>query len=214
MPVINVWSKVGVSVQTVLAAAVPITSITKANPAVVTRAAHGFTNGQVVKLSGMTGMSELDNKVVEVANVTTGTYELKGEDSTLYGTFASGNAQLVTFGAAAATIQDVNSSGGEAAAITVTTIHDDTEKQIPGTFSALSYSFGNLWDTSDAALIELAKASRAKATRSIRLTFSSGAKVYFDCYPSALLAPGGSTGGAVTTPTSFNLTGPITAYAS
>ena len=35
----------------------PITGITKANPAVVSSAAHGLSNGDVVKLSGIVGMT-------------------------------------------------------------------------------------------------------------------------------------------------------------
>lgn len=214
MPTLNVWTKVAVSVQTVLAASKTITAITKASPAVATSTSHGFTNGQELKLGSVTGMSELNNKVIRAANITANTFEIEGVDSTLYGTFISGNASLITFGAACSTIQDVNSSGGEAAALKATTIHDDTEKEVPGNFSALSYSFGNLWDPADAALIELAKASTVKATRCIRLSFASGAKVYFDCYPAALLNPGGTAGELVTTPTSFKLTGPVTAYAT
>lgn len=213
MAQINVWSKVSVAVQTALAAAKTISAISRASPAVVTSAAHGYANGQEVKLT-VSGMIELNNTVVKVANVAAGTYELEGIDSTLFNTFASGSAQLVTFGAAAATFQDVSSSGGEAASIATTTIHDDTDKEIPGTKSALSYSFGSLWDPTDPALIELKKADNVKGTRAIKLTFATGAKVLFDCYPSVSMAPGGSTGQAVTTPVNFKLTGAINAYAS
>lgn len=210
---INVWTKVAVAVQTVLAAAKTITAISKASPAVVSSTGHGYTTGQEIKLS-INGMIELNNAVVKVTNVTADSYSLDGIDSTLFNTFASGSGQLVTFGAAAATFQDVNASGGEAGEIDVTTIHDDTSKIVPGVKSALSYSFGSLWDPADAALIELKKADNVKGTRSIKLTFSTGAKVMFDCYPTVSMAPGGSTGGAVTTPVSFKLTGPVFAYAT
>lgn len=210
---INVWSKVAVAVQTALAASKTITAISKASPAVVSAATHGFTNGQEVKLT-VSGMIELNYAVVKVANVAAGTFELEGIDSTLFNTFATGGAQLVTFGASAATFQDVSPSGGEATGIDVTTMHDDTSKEIPGIKSALSYSFGSLWDPADPALIELKKADNVKGTRAIKLTFATGAKVMFDCYPSVSMAPGGSTGGAVTTPVSFKLSGPVNAYAS
>lgn len=213
MAQINVWSKVAVAVQTVLAASKTITAITKASPAVASSTAHGFTNGQEVKLS-VNGMLEVNNKVVRVANVAANTFELEGVDSTLFNTFTSGGAQLITFGASAATFQDVNGSGGEAKDVDITTVHDDTDKIIPGTKSALSFSFGSLWDPTDAALIELKKADSVKGTRSVKLTFSTGANVYFDCYPTATLAPGGSKGEAVTTPVSFKLTGDVTAYST
>ena len=211
--VTNVWSKVAVSIQTALAAADTITAITKANPAVASSTAHGMTNGDVCKISAA-GMIEVNNMVVEVANVTANTIELKGVDSTLFNTFTSGSSQAVTFGAAAATITDVSSSGGEAKAIDITTIHDDTDREIPGNSTAISYSFNNIWDPADPALIELKKATLVKGTRSIKLTFATGAKVYYDCYPSTSLAPGGSKGEVVSTPASFKLTGPVTAYAS
>lgn len=209
----NVWTKVAVAVQTALASAKSITAITKANPAVCTSTAHGYANGNEVKLL-IVGMLELNYWVGRVANVTANTFELEGVDSTLFNTFTSGTAQVITFGAAAATMQDVNASGGEAKAVDITTIHDDTDKEIPGSKTALSYSFGNLWDPADPALIELKKADNVKGTRCMRFSFASGAKVYFDSYPSASLAPGGSKGEAVTTQTSFKLTGPITAYAT
>ena len=209
----NVWSKVAVAVQTVLAASKTVTAITKASPAVASSTAHGFTNGQEVKLV-VAGMLEVNNKVVRVANVAANTFELEGVDSTLFNTFTSGTAALITFGAAAATFQDVNSSGGEAKDVDITTIHDDTDKTIPGSKTALSYSFGSLWDPTDPALIELKKADSVKGTRAIKLSFATGAKVYFDCYPTASLAPGGSKGEAVVTPVSFKLTGDVTAYST
>lgn len=213
MAQINVWSKVQVAVQTVLAAAKTVTAITKASPAVVTAVAHGYTTGQEVKLS-VAGMIELNNAVVKITQVTADTFSLDSIDSTLFATFTTGSAQLVTFGASAATFQDVNASGGEAGVIPTTTIHDDTEKEIPGVKSALAYSFGSLWDPTDPALIELKKADSVKGTRCVKITFATGARVLFDCYPTVSLAPGGSTGGVVTTPVAFKLTGPINSYAS
>lgn len=213
MAVVNIWSKVAVAIQTVLAAPKVISAITKANPAVVTAAAHGYANGDVVLLK-LNGMIEANFGVYEVANQSAGTFELKGVDSTLFNTFTSGTAEAVTLGAAASTIQDVNASGGEPKATDITTIHDDTDREIPGNKSALSYSFGNIWDPSDAALLELKKADNVGGERVIKFTFRTGAKVYFNSYPSASLAPGGSKGEVVTTQTGFKLRGPITAYAS
>lgn len=211
--VVNVWSKVAVAVQTVLAAPKVVTAITKANPAVVSIATHGYLAGDAIVLK-VSGMSEINYGVFEVANPTAGTLELKGVDSTLFNTFTSGTAELITFGAAAATITDVSQSGGENQPIPSTTIHDDTDKEVPGNNSAISYNFTNIWDPADPALVELRKAYSVKGDRALRLTFATGAKVYFDAYPSVSLAPGGSAGGLVTTPSGFKLRGPITSYAS
>jgi hypothetical protein len=54
-----------------------ITNITNANPGVVTRVAHGLSNGDRIILSSIAGMTELNGREVQVANVTANTFELR-----------------------------------------------------------------------------------------------------------------------------------------
>ena len=68
----------------------PIEAITKANPAVVTSTAHGFTNGDQVVITGVRGMTKVNAKSYTVAGVTTNTFQLAGVDSTAYATYISG----------------------------------------------------------------------------------------------------------------------------
>lgn len=213
MPTINVWNKVAVAVQTALGAAKTITAISKASPAVVT-ATHDFIVGDFVLLR-VSGMTQLDYAVKRVSAVsTTVSFTLEGTDSTLFDTFVSGTAEKVTFGASAATLQDVNASGGEAAAMPVSTIHDDQDIEIPGNRSPLVYSFGSLWDVADPALLAMAGFDTTKTPGCVRITFATGAKILFSAYMSASLAPVGSSGAAVTTPVSLRLRGRLTAYSS
>ena len=75
-----------------------VTGITKANPAVVTYSGtDNFTDGDIVRLSGVVGMTEINGLEFEVANVNTGanTLELKGLDSTAYTTYSSGGTIAV-----------------------------------------------------------------------------------------------------------------------
>jgi len=67
-----------------------ITAITKADPAVVTANAHGLSDGDRVYISGVVGMTELNNREFTVANKTTNTFELSGEDSSSHTTYTSG----------------------------------------------------------------------------------------------------------------------------
>ena len=67
-----------------------ITAITKADPAVVTASAHGLSDGDRVYISGIVGMTELNNREFTVANKTTNTFELSGEDSSSHTTYTSG----------------------------------------------------------------------------------------------------------------------------
>ena len=67
-----------------------ITAITKANPAVVTATSHGYNNGDRVFVSGVVGMTEVNNREFTVANKTTNTFELSGINSSSFTTYTSG----------------------------------------------------------------------------------------------------------------------------
>lgn len=67
-----------------------ITNITQANPAVVTSASHGYSNGDQVIITGVVGMVEVNGKTFTLANVTTNTFELSGVNSTSYTAYSSG----------------------------------------------------------------------------------------------------------------------------
>lgn len=75
-----------------------ITGITRANPAVVTSNGHGFSNGNVVYISGVSGMTyscgysscSLNGRYFTVSNATTNTFALSGVDSRNYNRYSSG----------------------------------------------------------------------------------------------------------------------------
>jgi hypothetical protein len=80
--------------------ATTITNITKANPGVVTSTAHGLSNGDTVRITGVVGMTEVNGRVFTVANATANTFELSGIDTSGYTTRTSGG-----------TINKVNADG-------------------------------------------------------------------------------------------------------
>ena len=69
-----------------------ITGITQANPAVVTAASHGLSNGDRVFITSVAGMSQVNNLEFTVANSTTNTFELSGINSTGFDAYTSGGA--------------------------------------------------------------------------------------------------------------------------
>ena len=74
---------------------ITITAITRANPGVVTAAAHGLVNGDLVRIVRVGGMTEVNGLAFKVANKTTDTFELTDEDgvnvnTTSYTAYASG----------------------------------------------------------------------------------------------------------------------------
>lgn len=53
-----------------------ITGVTKANPGVVTSAAHGYSNGDEIIITGVVGMTQLNGRNFVVQNVTANTFQL------------------------------------------------------------------------------------------------------------------------------------------
>lgn len=217
---VSLWSNVGVSVQSALAATKTITAITKAAPGVITSTAHGYSAGDYLLLS-IQGMSELDARVVRVnsTGLTANDFQILGDgataiDTTSFGTFASGTAAKITFGTTLATMLDVSASGGDFDFIDVTTIHDPVKKQIPGAANAATFSGNLIWDTADAGFVALKAASDLKAQRALLFSFSNGQKFAFTGYIGASGTPTGSAQDKVTTPLAITAFGRISVFAS
>lgn len=78
-----------------------ITAISKASPAIVIAAAHGFTDGEQVRISGVVGMTQVNNKVFTVDDATTNTFTLRDKTNTVdinsigFSTYLSGGSVIV-----------------------------------------------------------------------------------------------------------------------
>lgn len=213
MAVITKWSNVAVSVQSALAATKTITAITKASPGVVSSTAHGYSNGDYVLLT-ISGMYQLNYRVMRVSSVATDTFALEGEDTTNYATFVSGTAQKITFGTSLATLTNINASGGDFDFVDTTTIHDSIKTQIPGLANPSTYSFESFWDPSDAGLIALKSASDSQAQRAILFSFANSQKFVFNGYVGCSLSPTGSAQDLIKTTVVFTSLGGPKAYST
>tara|TARA_R110000796_G_scaffold126309_1_gene241043 strand:- start:1560 stop:4298 length:2739 start_codon:yes stop_codon:yes gene_type:complete len=67
-----------------------ITAITSANPAVVTSDGHGYSNGDRVFISGVAGMTQVNNREFTVAGTATNTFQLSGVNSSGFTSYGSG----------------------------------------------------------------------------------------------------------------------------
>lgn len=109
-----------------------ITGATKANPCVLTCTAHTFEIGDVVRVSAIVGMTELNGNDYVVSAVDTNTITLNGVDSTSYTTYTSGGvAALGTF-SNFCELTGFDRSGGASADIPVSTICSDAEESEVG----------------------------------------------------------------------------------
>jgi uncharacterized protein (TIGR02217 family) len=66
-----------------------ITAITQANPGVVTATAHGFSNGNLIYIDSVAGMTQVNGVVFTIAGVTANTFQL-GVNTTSYTAYSSG----------------------------------------------------------------------------------------------------------------------------
>lgn len=67
-----------------------ITAINRNNPVRVTSNAHGFNNGDVVWISGVNGMTQLNNRAFVVTGRQTNTFQLQGVNGSSYRSYSSG----------------------------------------------------------------------------------------------------------------------------
>lgn len=211
----KVWSGVAIAVQSALATALTVSGITKANPAVVTYTGTDPSNSDYILLK-VQGMHQLDYRVVRAANVSGAgnTFECEGVDSTLYDTFSSGTAEVITFGTTLSIASGLSVSGGDFQMIDTTTIHDSINKQVPGNANPINIQMDCIWDPADSGLIALKTASDSKAIKAIKITFSDSTKVLFAGYIGATGFPTGAAQQKVSTPVTITVYGRTTNYST
>lgn len=158
-----------------------ITAITLATTAVVSAATHGFTNGQYVLITTDGSMPEVNGRIFRVANITAGTFELEGINSTAFGAFTGGSAVLTTIGQSYSTIQSVSASGGDPESLDRTTVHDTVKKAIFGLRSAAQLELITWFEPANPALILTSTYNRTGETVSVLITFSDGKKIVMPC---------------------------------
>lgn len=109
-----------------------ITGITKANPAVVTSSSHGLSDGDVIRISGVVGMTEVNGKTFVVEELTTGTFALLGVDSTGYGTWASGGTWTEADFSNFCDLTNYNRQGGTSPEIQTTALCSTAQEYLLG----------------------------------------------------------------------------------
>lgn len=161
-------------VQTTIDSVKTVTAITKANPAVVSCASHGYANGDVVILTDVEGMVEVNNLVARVANQASGTFELEGVNSTNFGTFVSGEVAEVTAFTTVTQATGVDFGAGSAEEIDMTTLIDSTRRVEDGILSLPQITVNLLADPPATAQAVIETAAYAKTVLAFRATTKGG----------------------------------------
>ncbi len=125
-----------------IASAKTTTVVTNASEAVVTSAAHGYSNGDFVVITS--GWGRLNRRAFRIKSVTTDTFVLEGAETsnTTYlpaGTGVGTVSKVSTF-TQITTVMSPSSSGGEPKTVNYKFIESDVEFSINDGFGATSYT--------------------------------------------------------------------------
>lgn len=205
-------------VQTALGAAQEITGISKADPAVVTSAAHGNVTADVVRLTIDSGsMYELDGKLFVVDNEASGTYELAGTDTTDYTTFAAGSpydyAQRVTF-SNFCELTGVNQQDAGADTIEVSTICSDAKEFEQGLSDSGTLTLDFNWAGNETVQAALSAAKLSGDQTAFKIVFpgTGGTVVMIGTVQSMSIQ--GSVNGVWTASAQIKLSGRVFTFAA
>lgn len=166
-----------------------ITAISKAANAVVTTTGATLVKGDVVNISGVTGMTEINgNWLVKAATATSITLEVDSTNFTTYG--SGGTMKSYTF---VNTCEATSFDGldGEASEIDTTTLCSVAKEKRLGLQDFGSFSIDYNWVMSDLAQIELRKAQADGKERQIKVILADGSIVYFAGFVKSATMSGG-----------------------
>lgn len=180
-----------VSIGSAVGTATATTVLTNANPCVVTAAAHGLSNGDIVIITS--GWSRINGKVFRVANITTNTFELEGLNTSNTSVYSAGSGvgtftKVNTF-TQITQILSTSSTGGEQRFLAYQFLESDNEVEIPTVKSGGGVNFEVGDDPTLAGYIAVEAANDDRVPRALRVLLPNGAKLYYYGYVSINKTP-------------------------
>lgn len=163
-----------VKAESARAATKAITAVSLALPAVVTAVAHGYSTGDMVYLTGIGGVTQLNNRSFAIVVLSADTFSLAGEDTTGSTAYTSGGTAAKLTMTSIGSVSDASGFDGKATEIDVTTLLSAAKE-----FQVGLQDFGNLnltliTDNSDAGQALLRTIKTAASTKAFSLTLSDG----------------------------------------
>ena len=179
MPTPSILQGARIYIESARGAVQALSAITKAAPPVITYAGADPSNNDYMIITGMTGMTQLNDAVVKVANVNGAgnTFEAKDQDSTNFGTFVSGNMYPVTFGSELTVAMGAAFTGGEPQYANYMLLWDDMERRKFTHASAAGIDLPVMWDPSDTNFQYLYNLARTDSTLAVKIVLKSGVEI-------------------------------------
>jgi hypothetical protein len=194
-----------------------MTAITNATEAVATfEASHGIVVNDIFEVSS--GWGRLDKRVVRAKVVATNDVTLEGidtSDTTLYPVGAGiGTIREIATWASINQVSDFNADAPSVDFIDITSLDDQTRKQIPGLESAPHITGSVLFDPALAYVATVLAASDKNALTPVRMITAAGNKIYGNAYWKMSRFPQVSIGQAIKNAINLTLASVATVYAS
>ncbi|MDE4918157.1 tail tube protein [Cupriavidus metallidurans] len=175
------------SLATTVGAAIAVTALTNASPAVASAAAHALVDGDIVEI--ISGWPALNGRVARVIDSEAGTFALEGintTDATKYPTGAGiGSVRKILTWTPITQVLEASMSGGEQQFYNYQLLEDTgDERQIPTIRSARSATLQIADDDTLPHYAVLDAADAERKPRAIWLQLPSRARTYYRAYVS------------------------------
>lgn len=163
-----------------LAAAVTVTGVTNANPAVCTATSHGLSDGDVVLVSS--GWDGANDRVFKVDQLTADTFSLVGLDTSSTTLFPAGagvgTVRKISSWTEVPQLLDISMSGGEPRFTTISPLASRNDIQVATGFNAASISFSLAHDPTNAVQQDMLAITEVLGKAAIRLLIGGSAPMY------------------------------------
>jgi hypothetical protein len=187
-----------------------VSAITKANPAVVTSTAHGRVDGEVIRINGALGMTEVNGEPYVIDVQTPDTYQLVGVNSIDYGTYTSGGRVDVAQFSSLCELTGWNRQGGSSPEIAATSQCSDAQEFEIGLpdFGTLQMDFNFAPQVSVQKFLEAAYLAGSKIAYKLTFTPATLSSLFLIGFGTIQqLSDSGSVGGLLTGSLTLRLSG-------
>lgn len=178
-----------------------ITAATNAKPCVLTTT-NTFTAGEIAVVTGVVGMTQLNNRAFVLNPVTGSSATLKGEDSTNYGTYVSGGTVQGYSMETIAQVSDIKGFQGQPSEIDTTNLQSLAKEFVLGLqdFGTVDVTLFLASGSSDAGQAMLRTLKQNQTLWPFSLQLSDGTVAAFTAYVKQFGFEGVKPEGAVSVP--------------
>lgn len=163
-----------------LAAAVTVTGVTNASPAVATAAGHGLVDGDVVLFTS--GWDGANDRVFKVNQLTADTFELTDLDTSSTSLFpagsGTGSVRKISGWTEVPQLLDISMTGGDPRFTTISPLASRNDIQVATGFNASSISFTMAHDPADTTYKAMLAITEVLGKAAIRVLVGGSAPMY------------------------------------